>query len=321
MAHNLRTNAEGQTCMAYTGDTPWHQLGTPCAEAMTSAEAIQAAHLDFTVIKEDLFLADGTKAPACCTRTSDTKELLGIVGLNYESPQPVEAFEFFDDLMGQGVARFVTAGALGKGEKIWLLAKMPETLEVVAGDAIETYILLSNSYDMSSNLEARYTSIRVVCQNTLAMATSGNPAVVKLRHTKNIKSRMAQAAMVLQGYQDHLGQFSDCLKRLQKVRITDELLTQFEISMFGNIEDTPEGRGRTMLANNLTKFEQLVFTGRGTEIPGVVGTLYGVLNAYTEWSDYYSMVKGDEGRTGAIVFGNAAKKKQEAFALAMAMAR
>lgn len=321
MAHNLRI-VNGEASMAYTGQEPWHSLGTKLDSPMTAAEAIIAAKLDYKVTKEQLFLADGRKAPAYCTMASDNGAMLGVVGEKYAPLQNEDAFSFFDILVGEGKARYETAGALGQGERVWMLARMPEVLEAVKGDPMETFVLLSNSHDGSTSVEARYTSIRVVCQNTLNMATStANKAVVSIRHTESVKSRLQQAAILLNGYQQHFANFADAMKKLAAVRITDQMVTEFEEAMFGKIDEVPEGRGRTILSNKLTQFENLLVKGQGTEIPGVVGTLYGVVNAYTEWADFQSQVKGTTDRTNAIVFGNAAKEKQRALEFALVLAK
>lgn len=321
MAHNIRIVNEVAS-MAYAGQAPWHSLGQQVAEAMTAEQAIQLAHLDFEVTKEKLFLADGRTAPAYCTLASDTGAMLGVVGEKYTPLQNRDAFNFFDILVGEGKARYETAGALGQGERIWLLARMPEVLEAVKGDPIETFVLLSNSHDGSTSVEARYTSIRVVCQNTLNMATSSkNKAVVSIRHTESVKSRLQQAAILLSGYQTHFAQFSDAMTKLAQVKINDQMIVEFEEAMFGKIDEVPEGRGRTILSNKLTQFENLLINGAGTEIPGVVGTAYGMVNAYTEWADWQSQVKGTTDRTNAIIFGNAAREKQRALEFALVLAK
>lgn len=308
--------------MAYSGNTPWHALGTKLDGPMTSLQAIQAAHLDYDVTKEKLYLSDGRQAPAYCTMTSDTHAMLGVVGEQYTPLQNRAAFEFFDVLVGEGQARFETAGALGQGERVWLLARMEGgTFEAVKGDPIATFNLLSNSHDGSSGVEDRFTSERVVCANTLAMALRGSAAVVKIRHTQSVEARVKLAAGILATYQRHFALFKDAMCHLAKVRITDAMVEEFEQGMFGKVDETPEGRGRTILMNKLAKFEELLVKGAGTDIPGVCGTAYGMVNAYTEWADFHSQVKGTTDRTSAIIFGNAAKEKERALELALVLAK
>lgn len=318
MAHNLRM-VDGKASMAYAGDIPWHGLGTQVPGLMTMEEVLTKAGLNYDVHKVALFTEAGVKAPAYATVAGDTGAILGVVGERYQILQNREALQFGDDLVGLGGARYETAGALGQGEKIWTLMRMPDTLAVVPGDEIVPYLLLSNTHDGSGAVEARYTTIRVVCQNTLHMAMGRSSAVVKLKHTKTVAQRLSMAATILAGYQEHFGQFSDCMKRLQAVRITDEMIDAFEVSMFGAVEDLPEGRSRSIRLSNMQTFEELLVKGKGTEIPGVAGTAYGMLNAYTEWADFHSQVRGTDDRTNAIVFGNAAANKTKALETALAL--
>ena len=53
MSHNLEQR-DGQTSMFYTGDVPWHQLGRRLDKPANAAEAMEAARLDYTVVKKPL---------------------------------------------------------------------------------------------------------------------------------------------------------------------------------------------------------------------------------------------------------------------------
>ena len=52
--------------------------------------------------------------------------------------------------------------------------------------------------------------------------------------------------------------------------------------------------------------------GKGTEIPGRQGNAYGLLQSYTEWTDWMSAIRGTDDRTNSIVFGNGDKQKTAA---------
>ena len=59
-------------------------------------------------------------------------DVLGVVSDRYRIVQNEEAFQFTDDLLGEGVT-YETAGSLQGGKKVWMLAKLPEKY-IIAGD-------------------------------------------------------------------------------------------------------------------------------------------------------------------------------------------
>jgi len=137
MAHELHI-LDGKVSMMYVGEEPWHGLGTKLNDPATSAEAIKAAHLDWKVIKAPLHasIEQGERLLPLKGKFGIVREdlrdragcpVFGIVGSGYSALQSVEAFEFFDGIVGQKAAIYHTAGALGKGERVWILAKLPDT--------------------------------------------------------------------------------------------------------------------------------------------------------------------------------------------------
>lgn len=317
MAHNLKKNTDGQHAMLYSGETPWHGLGTACPDSFHAHEAMKA--FPFTYRKEDLFLKSGMKIEGKqAVVISDTNKAVGVVGDGYEIVQPEDAFTFMDSISEGGKLLYKTVGALGDGERLWLLAHTPNhVFEPVKGDPIEQYLLFSTSYDGSSSNEVRGTSITVVCQNTLHMATQAAPAFMKIRHTRTVQHRLAMAAEIMKGYERQQQSFREAMIYLAQHPITDELVKQFENEMFGDPDKHEEGRSRSILLNKRSKFEELMITGKGTDIKGRVGSAYGLVQAYTEWSDWHSTVRGSGDRTSSIIFGNASKEKTRALEVAI----
>jgi phage/plasmid-like protein (TIGR03299 family) len=171
MAHDISTT-NGKPAIAYFGDTPWHGLGTRLEEPANAELAIQAAGLDYQVELQDMTTPRGSLVPGRkAVVRSDTDDVLGVVSDSYTTIQNHECFSFLDSIVSAGELKYHTAGALGKGEKVWMLAKLPGEIRLKdSEDVTEQYLLLSNSHDGRSALRVFFTPIRVVCANTLGAA-------------------------------------------------------------------------------------------------------------------------------------------------------
>jgi len=325
MSHSLYRNT-----MAFTGQRPWHKLGVQFDQEFTSAEAIAAARLDYPVLKEQLHrlrpdLGPGLTEPinAWATINGHTQDVLGVVGDGYEVLQNQEAFDFFDILLKESGGKLQTAGAIGKGEKVWMLAKLPEVFYPLRGDGVEQYLLGTTSHDGTMKTEVRMTAIRVVCSNTFNLAMKGSRGVISIRHTTNMRQKLEMAAMVLLRYKEHFDIVGENFQKLASVKIDDAWIDEYLERMIGNPLNVADGRGRTIMENKIRIIEGRLNTGMGVDLPGVGGTAWWALNAMVEFADYDMKAKGqvaDESRrTQSILFGNAAGFKQEAFDTAMAM--
>ena len=174
MAHQINYNeTKGTHSFASHSEKAWHGLGQVVDKAMTSEEAITLANLDYDVEKAPIYAGIGGEdlsysefKDKVATYRTDTKEVLGLVGRKYEIVQNRDAFGFFDAIIDSGEAIFETAGVLGKGERIFVTAKLPNDI-LVNGEPCEKYIILTNSHNGSSSIIAGFTTIRVVCNNTL----------------------------------------------------------------------------------------------------------------------------------------------------------
>jgi phage/plasmid-like protein (TIGR03299 family) len=169
---------------------------------------IEAAGLGWSVAKEPIAVDRGDKptdewwVPRCeeipgfyATVRQDTREVLGIVGERYRLVQNHEAFTFIDQLLGSSI-HFETAGSLHGGRRVWVLATLPDHVEV-GGDDVCPYVLLMNSHDGSTAVIAATTPIRVVCQNTLNWGLANARQKFSIRHTEAVTQRVPEARRVL----------------------------------------------------------------------------------------------------------------------------
>lgn len=324
MAHDLATT-DNRTSMMYTGEVPWHRLGTRLDEAATAGEAIEAAGLDFEVKLTRLVTVNDIPVPdKLAVVREDSHAILGVVGSSYRPVQNRECFGFLDAVVADGSLRYHTAGALGKGERIWMLAKLPDDIRVKNSDDItEKYLLLSNSHDGSSSLRVHFTGVRVVCANTLAIAArNGRGQGVSIVHKGNLTSKVQQAQEVL-GLAKRF--YNDAEEQINRLAWHYPSLRQLEEYFRQVYPDSPEGesaRTKNVRQEMLRLFEE----GIGHDMPDIRHTTWTALNAVTEYVDHYRSTRGKtsleraSNRLESAWFGSGARIKERAWDLALEMA-
>lgn len=331
MAHNLAIdNKTNETAMFCVGDraAAWHHLGQRTESATTWEQAMKLAHLDWKVVLKDMFSRDlegnvskidGYKS---VWRENGKSIQLGVVGDTYSPIQNLQAFNFIDDLLeAQNGAHYESAGALGNGERIWVMARVPGADIQIAGtdDKSLSYLLVATSHDGSLSYLARLTSIRVVCQNTLSIALNQAGNVFKVKHTKNADARLATAKETMQGFAKDAKDLNEKLNALATRKMTKDSMTAILERLFpnGKKEEKHNTRRENVLADVLKMYE----VNDNDVFPTIRGTAYNLLNAVTEWTDHIRGFRQTESRKGMnesqiraenAMFGTGDKLKTEA---------
>ena len=327
MAHNLSV-VDGKVEMFYTGETPWHKLGTKLDNPATAREAIEAAHLDWVVKPEEVYyMVDGIPEPIPDSRVivrQDTRVPLGVTGIRYTPIQNVDAFGFFDNVVGQSQAIYHTAGALGKGERIWIMAKLPEPIRIKGTDDVtEKFLLLTNSHNGKDSLRAFFTPVRVVCQNTLYAALSeGGKGGVSIRHVGDIQSKVKEAQEILGLAVKYYDSLSDVYNKFASTPVTSAQVQAYLNLLVPNPED---GKNSTRSENTRKEIEALFESGKGNNAPGVRGTVWALLNGVSEYVTHNRSTRGtdetrDNNKLASLWFGSGRDLNQKAFEGALELA-
>ena len=270
MAANVET-------MFYVREKPWHGLGTCVQEAVTSADALRLAGLDWQVKQRPIQVCGGSKIDnyKANVRSTDGK-VLGVVTDSYRIIQNEDAFSFTDSLIG-GDVRYETAGSLKEGRKIWLLAKMP--VQKVVGDDVEPYLCFSNTHDGSGSIRVCMTPVRVVCNNTLNFALRTANRHWSTRHTGDLQAKMQEARMCLELAEQYMAGLAEYGDRLANIRITDEELDKILDEMFPFDEEKDTLRKQ----NSMKKAkEEFMVCYLRPDIAQFLGTAWGVVNAMSD---------------------------------------
>ena len=317
-----------QDAVMVVGEPAWHELGTVLDHPATAAEAIKAAKLDWDVLKQPLLTCNNEWEQSdirvipdrFAVVRGDDRTVLGIVGKEYTPVQNRQAFEFFDPIVGMNAAIYHTAGALGEGERVWILGKLPGEIRVIGDDITDKYLLLSNSHDGNSAVQIKFTPIRVVCENTLTLALRDGPSL-RVAHTRDVRERLRIAASLLNAITVRFDEVERIFGRMAKVQMNEARTTSYLRTVFpdprrGDDEARYE-RARAQVERDRTESRQRAEAGKGIDLPGVRGTLWATYNAVAEYVDYGRYAKATCNRqVEAIWFGDGYHIKARAYAAA-----
>lgn len=215
-------------------------------------------------------------------------------------------------MVGAEDSAYETAGAIGRGERIWILAKLPGFIKVHGNDIVNKYLLLTNSHDGSSGVQIKPTPVRVVCSNTLTAALQGT-GEFRICHTPAAKN-MEQALSVLAFANSLYERLDAIFNRMALTKITDRQLLNYVTALVpDNEEDEDTVRTREIRNDVLALHE----SGQGSDLAR--GTLWGAYNSVTEYTDHLMADANPTRRLESIWFGRGEQLKRKAFRLAERM--
>ena len=340
---DISIRADGVAEAMFAEQPAWHGLGEVVSAAPDSATAIRKAHLDYRVRLQHVYITTspivGQTLPAAQLRRirdrraivrEDTGQVFGVVSDRYQPVQNEQAFAFMDSLHQDGILKYESAFALGRGERVCIMARMPQVDYVgPQRDPLLRYLLLSTQHDGAGAINVLPTSVRVVCANTLALAMGDerrNRRGMSLRHTGNMQHKLDCAREMLDTLAGHFATFADRVSKLAEVRLGPES-TVAEKKAFEAYLQTllpaPEDSGARVAANRIE--EQRATARRAywgdSRQALIAGTWWAALNAITQTVDHATRKGRDaqaraESRFRVTQTGDGAALKTRALVLA-----
>lgn len=312
--------------MFYVGEVPWHGLGVKLEEPPTIEEALKIGGLDWRVDRKPLVIqgTDQLVSHYATVRSTD-QSVLGVVGNTYSVLQNEDAFQWFQPLVDSGDATLHTAGSLRNGRHVWILAQITrDPIEIVPGDEILQFILLSNSHDGSAAIRAGFTGIRVVCANTVAAAhTSSRSQLLKVRHSNQAVMALDKIRKSMDLARREFSATAEGMRQMARYGVTVETLKKYVREVFqpklslGTVDGVEQTNAT--LNRLCERVIPLFEAGRGNNLPGVKDTMWGAYNAVTELLTWERGRSADT-RLENLWFGPAANLNQRAYDVAVQMA-
>jgi len=341
MAHELIIRANGTASMAFRGETPWHGLGAKLEGNVTLADILRAVpEFQDPVDVEKVFTADGVEIPdSFVTRRRVSRNVLGVVGKRFHPTQDIDALSIGEDLVATGDFKWETAGVLFEGKRIWFALSANLEGEVVKGDTVKGYVTLAHAHDGTLSHHFGLTPVRVVCANTEAAARNNTKSVfAKVAHTKNSAVKLDRIAEALAAAKSDFAATLESFKALTKIKATKDDVRKLVNAVFPapkataikvnapalngvgidglldavavqpasdefdrSLDILPETSRERIFAD----VYEYVESGKGSEIPGVAGTMWGAYNGITEYLSH-GRGRNEETRLNSQLFGASA---------------
>ena len=342
MAHQLEQ-------MAYVGEPPWHGLGNQLTQNQPIEIWAQQAGMNWRIESSNVsYMAQNERGQSIIMPyeeqrvlyRSDTYAPLSVVSQRYQEVQPMEILEFYRDLTEQSGFELETAGILKGGKKFWALARTGQSTALKGKDVSHGYILLATACDGSLATTAQFTNIRVVCNNTLAIALrgqSGSAGVVKVPHSTKFDADKVkqQLGVSVRAWDEHMYE----MKQLSQRKVTQGEAAAFFDAVFNNtsmsVTDQEENIiqfYRNVANPNPTKEKSepngramskamIMFNGqgRGATLSSAKDTAYGLLCSITEFADHERRAMSTDHRLDSAWFGAGANLKQRGLEQALTM--
>lgn len=309
MPANIEVADDGRAAfVSGRGEPGWHMLGTTVDGLMTQDEVMDKSHLaGWNVRLEDLrhrhgnksLTVEGLHAVVRDNPFTGEPEALAVVGDKYKTHQNEDVFEFAENVISLGGAKWDTAGSLDGGRRVFGTMLVPQSFILDsqgAADRVNTYLGVATSHDGTMPITSFMTGVRVVCQNTLTAALHGNQRVYKVRHTKNAEGRLEDARQALRVAHGYFGELEQEAHALYEAACTNK---QFDniVRTFVGVPDERVSDGKVInqaaitRATNTTDLIHDLYREAGT-LDGIRGTGWGAWQALVEFQDWYRPVRG-----------------------------
>lgn len=309
--------------MAYVNETPWHGLGNQLAQNQPLEVWAKQAGMNWRIEETEVRFVSGSAGTNLGSihafpeqkvlYRSDTKAPLSVVSSRYQVVQPSEILEFYRDLTEVGGFELETAGVLKEGRKFWALAKTGQSATLKGRDRVNGYLLLATACDGTLATTAQFTSVRVVCNNTLAIALGDSTGAVKVAHRSQFDAQAVkrQLGIAISSWDGFMAR----MKALSERKVSTESAEAYFKRVLTYHPGSTADRPVAATNDSAVKAVQALYNGqgKGAEYASAADTAWGLLNSVTEYVDHQRRARSDDHRRDAAWFGAGAALKQKAW--------
>lgn len=369
MAANLATDINGNAMMVSLRENPWHSQGVVIQEEVTGKEMLKLAHLDWDVLETPVYANTGimtNKATGWDQATDtpimsnvldnikqveipdkkavyrgDTGNVLGIVGTDFKVFSNMQMIELFENLSRGHKIQYQTAGGIGNGSTIFILATIPDLKLDIGGDDVQPYMAITNGHVGNRTLTVAPIFTRIVCANTLALATQefrnnvrknkGKKDVntgYSIRHTSRMEIAVKEVENAYGNMLEDFRLSKETFEAMMNVKVTTDMKNRFFDFIVDPTKDETEKAkelsksGETRRSNRKEMLERL-YESPTNQTPASKDTVWGLYNSIIEYVDHMRETRNCSNESDATcrfesaMFGSGKALKDVAFVKAL----
>lgn len=271
--------------------TTFANIGTDITGLKTSEEVLEAAGLNYNVVKKDMYYKGSagnliTFPDKKFTAIENTNQILGVVSSKYEICQNRDAFNFIDYIGGDEVGfEYVKAGQTQSG-LVYIIARIPNI--TLLGDAITPYIIFQNSHDGMNSIKATICPLRIICQNQFNVAFKQSPNTVRIVHSSQMDARMLTAREMMRDVADYMSTFEDTAEDL----VTKKIGYDDVIKIYNDVfKYDPSKMSNRQLQNFEDARNDFLACYNSDDNQNFKGTAWGVMNGAADYLTHHRSVR------------------------------
>jgi len=300
------------------GQAAWHGEGVVTEGTLPAREAFERANALFTVEKRELSYPINRLSPdepLAFTKPTgvfgvvrtDTQALLGVVSQQYEIVQNDSLLRMAEFIREEVDMDCVIV--LSHGAKVCFTATLRgASADIVPGDTVKRRIVGYLGHDGKTGCGAKFTNVRVVCQNTLTAALKDSGAHKRIAHKGNANIQFNSLINGIDCARQDFVTECDLMREFSRRSMGPAAFRRFVDEIY-NIDEDQVFRKRQ-------KLEQAFMNGYGSELAPM--SIWSGLNAVTQIETSTRGTTAAKGRAQFArgTFGAGADISKRAFAVA-----
>ncbi len=269
---------------------------------LSAAEMITNAKLDWTVqhtpLKTSVITEHGVSEVHLENKVATTRvnkngiaSVLGITCPTDTIVQNLDIVNIVDSVMYEAGAIYTSAGELRGGKKIFIAAKLPDTLELsrTGIDPIDTMLVASNTHDGTDSLRFQIMHLRQICTN--GMVGWSNVDSISFRHTSRMNVQIEDVRSALNIVLKANEQFNLMSTRLMRQEVANSDFWNIVTKLLPIDEDSMTER---QVKNVEERRDALKDIWYGPTQENIKGTAWGIVQAFGEFDQWARSSKTDD---------------------------